>query len=266
MQPGSRFVWLAPPAMSEAEFGRVRAQLERLLSVPQANEVYRAKRRSIFVAQDVSLGRVAIKEMRHKGAVRRLWFRYARHRHATREFRVGSAFEALGGLTPSFFGAALDTRVFGLERVLLFIRWLDGVETLTEYLARPDMPLADVFERLADALIASARLGLVHGRHSSDNILVDSSGDLPVFYTIDFAFSRLGDGFDANGFVRDVTRIAHWLWHEQVLDPPQMEALFECVARRAWDSVSEQSTRVSQMGKELHRWQVVFKKGLKGPR
>jgi len=203
---------------------------------------------------------VAIKEMRHEGAMRRLWFRYPRHRDATREFRVGSAFEALGGLTPNFLGAALDRSVLGLERVLLFIRWLDGVETLTEYLARLDSRAAEVFERLADALIASARLGLVHGRHSSENILVDSSGDLPVFYTIDFAFSRLGDGFDANGFVRDVARIAHWLCHEQVLDPPQVQALFECVARRAWDSAPEQSARVSRLGKELRRWQAVLKK------
>ncbi|MFP8878290.1 MAG: lipopolysaccharide kinase InaA family protein [Myxococcota bacterium] len=247
--------------MSEDGFRRVRARLERLISVPQPNEVYRAKRRSIFVVEDATLGRLAIKEMRHEGAMRRLWFRYPRYRHATREFRVGSAFEALGGQTPNFLGAALERNGFGLERVLLFIRWLDGVETLTDYLARLDPLPSDAFERLADALIAAARLGLVHGRHSSENILVDTSGDQPVFYAIDFAFSRLGRGFDANGFVRDIGRIAHWLWHEQVLDATQMRALFESVARRGWQTVSERTLRISQMNEELRRWQVVLEKG-----
>ncbi len=261
LEPGSRFVWLAPPAMSEDEFVRARARLQQLLAIPHRNEVYRAKRRSIFVVEDATLGRIAIKEMLYDGAMRRLWFRYPRHRDATREFRVGSAFEALGGQTPNFFGAALERNVFGLERVLVFIRWLDGVETLTDYLARIGPPSSDVFERLADALITAARLGLVHGRHSSENILVDTRAEQPAFYAIDFAFSRLGSGFDANGFIRDLARIAHWLWHEQILDPSQMQALFECVARRAWETVSERTGRVSQMNEELSRWKVVLRKG-----
>ncbi len=264
LKPASNLVWLKPPALSDEEFQRVRAQLEKLLTVPQTHEVYRAKRRSIFLANDATLGRIAIKEMRHEGVLRRLWFRYPRYPHAMREFQVGAAFEALGGQTPNFLGAAVERTGFGLRRVLLFIRWLDGVETLTEYLSRLDPPRSEVFEVLADALIGAARLGLVHGRHSSENILVDSSGEStgapPVFYMIDFAFSRLGHGFDADGFIRDLARIAHWLWHEQVLDPAQMDALFACVARRAWDGAEEQSVRASQMSDELRRWQLVLDK------
>lgn len=260
LEPSSRFIWLAPAAMSVREFRLVRARLDQLVSIPQTNEVYRAKRRSIFVVDDATLGRVAIKEMRHDGAARRLWFRYPRYRDATREFRIGSAFEALGGQTPSFLGAAIERNVFGLERVLVFIRWLEGVETLTEYLSRLDPPLTDAFERLADALVAAARLGLVHGRHSSENILVDAHGDRPSFYSIDFAFSRLGRGLDANGFVRDLGRIAHWLRHEQVLDPTQTETLFECVARRAFGTASERTERVSQMNQELRRWKRILRK------
>jgi len=258
---GEDLVWLKPSEMSADEFDRVRSRLSRLNRDSQIREVYRANRRSIFVVDDATLGCVAIKEMRHEGMWRRFWFRYARFGHATREFRVGAAFEALGGRTPGILGAALDRTAFGLRRVLLFIRWLDGVETLTEYLARRDPPRSDDFERLADALIEAARLGLVHGRHSSDNILVDSSGATPVFYTIDFAFSRLRPGFDGDGFVRDLARIAHWLWHEQVLDPRTIDELFECVAARAWDVPNERAQRVSQMQRELRRWQIVLDKG-----
>jgi hypothetical protein len=72
LEPGSRFVWLAPPAMADAEFRRVRGRLEQLLASPQSNEVYRAKRRSIFVVDYDALGRIAIKEMRYGSAIRRL--------------------------------------------------------------------------------------------------------------------------------------------------------------------------------------------------
>jgi RIO-like serine/threonine protein kinase len=222
--------------------------------------VYFAKRRRIFLVDDEMLGRVAIKEMRYEGAMRRLRYGYLRYGDAMREFRVGSAFEALGGQTPGFLAAAVERNVFGLRRVLLFIRWLDGVETLTDYFARLDSLGSDVFSRLADALIAAARLGLVHGRHSSENILVDTRGAAPSFYVIDFAYARLGQGFDADGFVRDLARIVHWLWHKQILDPTQTDSLFECVTHRAFATASERTARVSQMNEELRRWQVSLDK------
>ena len=133
-----------------------------------------------------------------------------------------------------FFAAALDRGPFSLRRVLLFVRWLEGVETLTGYLRRlGDPPAPQVLDEVADALIDAARLGLVHGRHSSENILVGTGAEGPIFYTIDFAYSRLTDRFDAAGFSRDTARIAHWLWHEQVYSDATLTRFFLHVASLA---------------------------------
>ena len=61
----------------------------------------------------------------------------------------------------------------GLARVLLFTRWLDGAVTLTRWLAaQPGPPEPRLLASLASQLAAAARLGLVHRRHSSNNLLV----------------------------------------------------------------------------------------------
>jgi tRNA A-37 threonylcarbamoyl transferase component Bud32 len=254
--------WLAPAGMAEDEFAPTRARLAGLLSRPLANPFYSAKRRSIYLVEDEVLGRVAIKEMRHDGPLRQFWFRHVRCRQALREFRVGSAFEARGGRTPTFLGAALDRNPLALRRVILFIHWLDGVETLTEYLrGQSGEPSQDRFDRIGASLVAAARLGLVHGRHSSENILVDSRGEEPVFYAIDFAYSRLESEMDELGFVRDVARIAQWLWHESVLSESALELFFERVARSAWSDPQLVQTHSKQMIVEFQRWRRVLAKG-----
>lgn len=241
--------------MSENDFAPLRERLAGLLTRPLTDPIYSAKRRSIYLAEDPVLGRVAIKEMRNEGALRKIWFRHVRFRHALREFRVGSAFEARGGRTPGFFGAALELNPLAMRRVVLFIRWLDGVETLTDYLRRHSAELSDeLFDRIAESLVAAAHLGLVHGRHSSENVLVDSAGEGPAFYTIDFAYSRLTSEFDDAGFVRDVARIAQWLCYETVVSNAALERFFERVAGRAWSDPRIAEARSKQMLAELRRW------------
>ncbi len=263
--PTSDFTWLAPPGTREDEFPNVRGRLAGLVSKPLSDPIYSAKHRSIYLAEDEILGRVAIKEVRHENAMRRFWFRTVRSRHALREFRVGSGFAARGGRAPEFFGAALDCDLLALRRVIVFIRWLDGVETLTDYLRRhSEEPPDEMFDRIGESLVAAARLGLIHGRHSSDNILVESSGEEPVFYTIDFAYSRLNSGFDEAGFVRDVARIAHWLWHEKVCSDAALERFFERVAQSAWPEQRTTRSRSKQMLVELERWKRLLAKGPAG--
>jgi RIO-like serine/threonine protein kinase len=248
--------------MREDEFPAIRGRLVGLLSKSLSDPIYSANRRSIYLAEDPILGRVAIKEMRYESAMRRLWFRTVRSRHALREFRVGSGFAARGGRTPAFLGAALDRDLLALRRVIVFIRWLDGVETLTDYLGRQrEEPPDEMFDRIGASLVAAARLGLIHGRHSSDNILVDSGGEEPVFYAIDFAYSRLNSGFDEAGFVRDVARIAHWLWHEKVCSDAALERFFERVAQSAWPDQPTSRSRSKQMLVELERWKQLLAKG-----
>jgi tRNA A-37 threonylcarbamoyl transferase component Bud32 len=246
--------WLKPAAMSEADFARVRERLARCVSHPHATEVYAANRRSIYVIDDDELGRVAVKETRHDGFWRRMWFRGPRAAKALCEYRVSCEFEARGGRTPHVWGAALDRTPFALRRVLVFIAWLDDVQTLTEYFrALGDPPDRQTFERVGDALVAAARVGLVHGRHGSDNVLVDRRDAVPQFYTIDFAYSHLTTELDPPGFRRDVARIAHWLWHEKIWADSTVERFLATVAGRAWPDEVEVQARA--MTAELERWQ-----------
>lgn len=252
---------MAPATWDPDRFEPVRERLAKLVSSPQSNEIYAANRRSIFLVEDEVLGRVALKEMRHSGAMRQLWFRTVRSRDALREFRAGSGFEARGGKTPSFLGCAVEQTPFALKRVLLFIRWLDGAETLTEYLERNGGSAEPaVLAHLAQMLVESARLGLVHGRHSSENILVVAGDSLPEFYAIDFAYSKLRRRFDPRGFERDVARIAHWLWHEEICKAEDLERFFAAVTERAWPAEGPRGAHSGRIHAEFERWQRVFPK------
>jgi hypothetical protein len=205
----ARLRWLRPPALDAERFEKLRPRLERLAREPHP-ESYTAKRRALYRVQDAELGAVAIKEIRTAGAGRRLLFLGVREHPGLREFRVGAAFEARGGATPEFFGAAVERGVLGIRRVLLFFRWLDEARDLAEELRRtgPE-PEAGLLASVAAALAAHARLGLVHGRHAPGNLLMVPRPDGFEVLAIDFAYASLGGGFDEGGWVRDVSRVAH---------------------------------------------------------
>ena len=80
---------------------------------------------------------------------------------------------------------------------------------------------------LAQALIEAARCGLVHGRHSSENILVTAP---PVFHTIDFSHAKIFKTFYATGFLGDLTRVAARLKLERAWSDDFIGRLFDEVA------------------------------------
>lgn len=250
----SRARWVAPATDTE-RWEKVRERLAEIVSVPHTHVVYTAHRRGIFRVDDPVLGPLAVKELRHDGLARQLVFRTLRAADAVHEFSVGTAFEARGGRTPHFLGAALDRGVLTLRRVLLFIEWIEDAETLTAFLARlDDPPPAAVLDAVAEEVLAAARLGLVHGRHSSDNLLVDSRGAQPQIYTIDFAYSQLGEGFDESAYVRDVARMAHWLWHEEACTAEALSQLLARCARAVEAGDADQ--RLEAIEAELAWWQA----------
>jgi hypothetical protein len=205
-----RLVWHAPSAGPGAAFDEVRRRLERLLTRPAGCCVYEAKRRAIWRMEDDALGPVGVKEVRSEGLLRSVWFRFGAEHPALREFRVGAAFQARGGETPPLLGAAVDGGPLSVDRVVIFVRWFDGATELTEHLrasgGRPDRTL---LVRVAERLVADARLGLVHGRHGTSNLLLlPAAGGDRAIEAIDFAYSRLGDRFDPDGYARDAARVA----------------------------------------------------------
>lgn len=203
--------WHPAESLGSERFAELRARLELLAGTPHA-EVYQAKRRAIYRVEDALLGAVAIKEIRSEGLARALWFRFGREHPGLREFRLGSAFEARGGRTHGFFAAAVEPRGLGINRVLLFFRWLDEACDLTEQLRRMGSePSTELLRDVAEGLLAHARLGLVHGRHAPGNLLLVPRSEGFEVLAIDFAYASLGDGFQEAGFVRDVSRVAHQL-------------------------------------------------------
>ncbi|MHC4860429.1 MAG: lipopolysaccharide kinase InaA family protein [Planctomycetota bacterium] len=231
----ARLLWTPPAATSAEAFAAVRPRLEALVTAPEASEMYAAKRRSLYRARDEVLGPVAIKEIRSGSLARRLWFRRFREHPALREFRVGSAFEARGGLTAGFLGAAVERGRLSLDRVLIFLRWIEGGVTLSEHLRRvgPE-PDAELLRRLARALADAAHLGLSHGRHGTENVLVASGPAGEEFMVIDFAYSELHEGFDGQSYVRDVGRLALYAALWELLSRPRLEMLLDEAARAAW--------------------------------
>ena len=212
-----RLRWLEPaPCLRDAP-GDLRARLEQIVARGSASEVYAALRRSLHRAEDPELGSIAIKELRNPSLPRQLWFGWLAEHPGVREYRAGIAFAARGGRTLTSLGAALERSRFGLARVLLFSRWLHGSVTLTRWLAEQGDPEPRLLAVLAAQIAAAARLGLVHHRHSSNNLLVVMQHGEPVLYTIDFPHATLGAALDSAGLAGDVARIARWILHEQLL-------------------------------------------------
>ena len=204
-----RLVWLRPEGVSAAEFAAARERLAAWLARGGQDPVYEAKRRALYRVEDPALGALAVKEVRSGGVARELGFRRFGEHPALRELRAGAGFAARGGATPAWLAAALERDALRLRRVLLCMRWIDGTQSLGAFLrglgGEPDDARLG---RIVGALLEAARLGLVHGRHSGDNLLVrERAGRLEVL-VLDFAHARLGSGFDSEGFARDAGRIA----------------------------------------------------------
>jgi hypothetical protein len=246
-----RLRWLEPPAPLRETFADLRARLEN--ATRGAGEaVYTAHRRSVHRAEAPGLGPVAIKELRNPSPVRQLWFGWLAEHPGVREYRVGVAFEARGGRTLVNLGAALERNAIGLARVLLFTRWLDGAVTLTRWLAAQSGPPAPrLLASLAGQLAAAARLGLVHRRHSSNNLLVVMQRGEPVLYTIDFPHASLGPDLDLPGLACDVARIARWILREQIWSRASVQAFFEAVASEVRAQTPAGEDFAARIGGEL---------------
>ena len=247
-----RLLWLEPPGPLQATFADVRARLEAVAARGPSEQVYTAHRRSVHRAEVPLLGPIAIKELRNPSLARQLWFGWLAEHPGMREYRVGVAFEARGGRTLSNLGAALERSPFGLARVLLFTRWLDGALTLTRWLAaQPGPPEPRLHASLAAQVAAAARLGLVHRRHSSNNLLVVVQHGEPVLYTIDFPHARLGPGLDIAGLACDVARIARWILHEKIWSRASVQAFFEAVAGEVRSETPPGEDLAARMAREL---------------
>jgi len=222
--------WHRPEALGPERFEKLRPRLLRLASEP-SEALYVAKRRALYRVEDDELGAVAIKEIRSQGLARALWFRFARQHPALREFRVGAAFEARGGPTHEFFAVAIERSGPGIQRGLLFFRWLDDAVDLTQQLRHSaGKPAHALLANVARGLAAHARLGLVHGRHAPGNLLLlPRPGGIEVL-AIDFAYASLGPGFDEAGYVGDVSRVAHHLVEFGLCSRPTAREFLELCA------------------------------------
>jgi hypothetical protein len=236
-----RLVWHAPAGLTEQAFSEIRPRLEKLVTQPRGECVYRAKRRAIHRVQDEILGPLAVKEIRSGGWLRSVWFRFAAEHPGLREFRVGSEFQARGGATPAFLGAMLEGGFGHVDRVVIFMRWIEGAVELSQHLqgarTQPDRAL---FERVAKRLTDDARLGLVHGRHSTNNLLlVPRDGREPEVQAIDFAYSRLGAGFDPDGFAWDVARVATGMVRRGGVERRNAREFIDIAARTAHSTTAD---------------------------
>jgi hypothetical protein len=247
-----RLRWLEPPAALHERLAEVRSRIEAAAARGTDEEVYTVGSRSVYRAEVPELGAVAIKELRNESLTRQLWFRWLVEHKAEREYRAGIAFEALGGRTPANLGAALERSAIGLARVLIFTRWLDGSVTLTRWLAaQPGGPQPRLYATLASQIVAAARLGLVHRRHSSNNLLVLEEHGEPVLFTIDFAHATLEPGLSLPGLACDTARIARWLLREQIWSRANVQAFFEAVASEVRDQTPSGVDFVARIESEL---------------
>jgi hypothetical protein len=247
-----RLRWLAPPAALHATFAEVRAQIETAVAQGKGDEVYTVRQRSVYRSDIPGLGAVAIKELRSGSLTRQLWFRWIAEPKGAREYRAGVAFELRGGRTPTSFGAALECNAIGLPRVLLFTRWLEGAVTLTRWLAaQPGPPQPRLHAKLAAQVVAAARLGLVHRRHSSNNLLVLEERGEPVLYTIDFAHATLESGLSLPGLACDAARIARWLLHEKIWTRENAQGFFDAVVAEVRKETPAGEDFAARLSREL---------------
>lgn len=224
----AKLKWLRPRNTSAADFAPIRQELERALAERQTNEVYSVNTRSIYQLDDPTLGPIAIKELRFETLPKRWRAAYLRRHRVLCEFNAHACFAARGGTTPRLYGGALEFRRGGIDRVFIVLEWLHGAVTLSEAMRGwSEQEYEHKLARLAQALADAAARGLVHGRHSSENILV---GDPLKFYVIDFSHAQLFEHLQAEAFMRDVGRIGARLIIESACTREVTTQLFEAVA------------------------------------
>ena len=180
--------------------------------------------RTIYRLDDAVLGPLAVKELRYPRLLDRARATTVRRHRVLCEFHAAAAFARRGGRTPAMQAAMLEHERGLLTRVLIVMTWIESAVTLTD--AFHAWPAADRDARvgaLARHLADSAAAGLVHGRHSSENILVDDEG---TFYTIDFSHAQLFPGYRERGFMQDVARIGARLVLERACSREAARALF----------------------------------------
>lgn len=235
--------WLRPTGSNADDFAASRPLFEQWLGRSPGNAVYSVNTRSIYRLDDDTTGPVAIKELRFESASGRLRATTIRRHRVLCEFRAQGAFRARGGNTPQLFGAALEFSRGLITRVFILMSWIEDARTMSiDVRDLNDDERDPAFERYAHFLVRSAQRGLVHGRHSSENILV--SGGARDFYVIDFSHAQLYRTYHAPGFARDVARIGARLVIEESCSTDTVWSLFSHVIRAApRASVSEAAIR-----------------------
>ena len=247
-----RLRWLETPPSLRQEPDDLRARLEAIVTRGATTQVYVAHRRSVYRAEDPVLGPIAIKEVRNPSPARQLWYACFAEHSGVREYRLGLAFAARGGRTLTSLGAALERSPVGLARVLLFTSWLQDAVTLTRWLAeRAAPPDPRLLATLASQIAAAARLGLVHHRHSSNNLLVVTQQGEPLLYTIDFPHATLGAGLDTAGLAVDAARIARWILLEKLWTRANVQEFFQAVADAVRDETPLGDDLPARMAREL---------------
>jgi hypothetical protein len=207
--------WLRPEGVEDGALVVARERMLPRLVGGGALPVYEAKRRAVYRVDDRVLGGVAVKEIRNERWLRAVRYRRMALPPGLRELRVGAAFAARGGSTPAWLAAALER----------------------------DRLDAASLAAIADALLDAARLGLVHGRHSGDNLLVTAGERGPVLQVIDFAHASLGPGFAPSGFARDAGRIAAGLVILEHASGATAARLLDAIAARWPDAASAPAAR-----------------------
>jgi hypothetical protein len=224
--------WLAPAGSGPDEFAATRPLFEQWLSRSPGKAVYSVNTRSIYRIDDDTNGPIAIKELRFESAAGRLRATTIRRHRVLCEFRAQAAFHARGGNTPRLFGAALEFNRGLITRVFILMSWIDSARTMSIDVGDLGDDERDAaFKQYAQFFVRSAQLGLVHGRHSSENILVtDGKRD---FYVIDFSHAQLYRAYHPLGFARDVARIGARLVIEESCSAAAVRLLFSHVVRAA---------------------------------
>lgn len=212
--------------------------LEHLASLMRPGRmrvVYEMGHRTVYRAESETLGPVAIKEVRHLRLAQRFKLRYFRQPKAVTEFLNSLEFARRKGDTPAPYAAAVQQNLIGMSKVFQFYQWIENAMTLTDKVREfGGRPPAVFWTSVARSLVDGARKGLVHNGHSSENLLVTPDGDGWRFHTIDLSEARLGGGFDADGFARDVARISRKLLMLKACGRETVDEFVAAVAATAW--------------------------------
>jgi|MDTC01.1.fsa_nt_gb hypothetical protein len=184
-------------------------------------EVYHIRHRSVYRARLLDR-EVAIKEVRHLRFRQRFRLGHGCRSKVALEFLQAQELYAREPITPQPLALGLDQNFLGLKRVFQVYQWLPEARSLTDLVRAGERP----WEELVPFLWKCASLGLVHGGHSSEN-LMRSKGK---WWVIDLAEANIHEALYQPGFVRDVARIARKLIREQAADDAVIESFVSAVA------------------------------------